>query len=300
MYDKALNNLDSKQWEFFAEDLLWHIGFEIIEGPSEGIDGGKDLIVKKGDDKFLVSCKHYIKSGKSIGTSIENDILDRVICHDCIGFIAFYSTQPTSGLKNKFIQLTENNKQSIKIIELYKSNIFEIIPTMTGFVLQKYFSEPHQLYHHINDSGISYIPLNCHNSECELDVISKDTINCSRIQLVRISGKLELHYGCKSCISDYGESIMEMTTDTSAIHNVEGNIEIYWWEFTQIRYIEEFSRMNSLIDSCINEAKIPVSEDFYKNWSNIQSKMLQIIIPPHWGRWADYKKLFSAHISSTQ
>jgi lysophospholipid acyltransferase (LPLAT)-like uncharacterized protein len=97
IYDDALCNLDAKRWEFFAEDVLWHIGFEIIEGPSEGVDGGMDLIVKKGQTTYLVSCKHYIKSGKSIGTTIENNITDRVFENECTGFIAFYSTQATTG-----------------------------------------------------------------------------------------------------------------------------------------------------------------------------------------------------------
>jgi len=81
MYADALKNLNPIQWEFFAADLLWHIGYEILEGPSEGTDQGKDLIVSKGNVIYLVSCKHYIGSNKSIGPSIESNILDRACRH---------------------------------------------------------------------------------------------------------------------------------------------------------------------------------------------------------------------------
>ncbi len=48
MYIDAIKLLTHTQWEFFAEDVLWHIGYEIIEGPSEGSDQGKGLNCKKG------------------------------------------------------------------------------------------------------------------------------------------------------------------------------------------------------------------------------------------------------------
>ena len=75
-------------FELFARDFLKLKGFEIIIDPARGADGGVDLIVRENrsgenDQKieinWLVSCKHYAHSGKSISTNVESDIMDRVI-----------------------------------------------------------------------------------------------------------------------------------------------------------------------------------------------------------------------------
>lgn len=293
MYEEALKNLNSSQWEFFAGDLLWHIGYEILEGPSEGADQGKDLIVRKGDNKYLVSCKHYINTNKSIGSSIEQNIADRIFRHECNGFIAFYSTKSTSDLKLEFQQLRDNPRLGFDIIEIYQGDVFDIIPTMTGYTLQKYFPDPHNLYHHINHTSAPYLPLFCSNQQCQVDIINKDRIDLSRIQLLRVDNKLELQFGCKQCLKDYGASIIQISDlRVSSVDECSGNVEIYWWEFSQIRYIEEFTLMNFIIEESLKLNNIIVSDDFFKNWSIIQNRVLQILIPPHWGRWADRRRTF--------
>ena len=58
-------------WELFARDFLLQLGFYVESNPDRGPDGGKDLLVSeqlKGNlgkyrFKWLVSCKHYAKSG---------------------------------------------------------------------------------------------------------------------------------------------------------------------------------------------------------------------------------------------
>lgn len=97
-------------FELFARDFLESIGFEIISNPGRGADGGIDIKVREtrhGINEqtsiidWLVSCKHYAKSGKSINTDIEKDILDRVKSNNCQGFIGIYSTIPSEGLNKK-------------------------------------------------------------------------------------------------------------------------------------------------------------------------------------------------------
>ncbi len=99
----------SDEFELFARDFLESYGFKTIAGPDRGSDLGRDLIVEEqlegvvNHQKFrwLVSCKHYTKSGKSVGINDENDIQDRVQTHDCQGFLGFYSTIPSNSLKRK-------------------------------------------------------------------------------------------------------------------------------------------------------------------------------------------------------
>ncbi len=96
-------------FELFARDFLADIGYVIVQEPDRGADGKKDIIVKelrKGiagitEKLWLVSCKHFIHSGKSVTQDDEPDILDRVNAHHCDGFIGFYSTLPAASLSNK-------------------------------------------------------------------------------------------------------------------------------------------------------------------------------------------------------
>lgn len=107
---------DQDTFELFARDFLETIGYEIVQHPDRGADGKKDLIVKeyrsgisgKTIITWLVSCKHYVHSGKSVTDTDEPNILERVSVHKCDGFMGFYSTLPStslgtflSGLKNK-------------------------------------------------------------------------------------------------------------------------------------------------------------------------------------------------------
>mgnify|MGYP002625041010 CR=1 FL=1 len=64
------------------------MGYNIVEDPSRGVDGGKDLIVeetithKDGSTqiiKWLVSCKHYAHSGTSVGDTDELNVKDAEI-----------------------------------------------------------------------------------------------------------------------------------------------------------------------------------------------------------------------------
>lgn len=95
-------------FEMFARDFLRALGYHIEEGPGRGADRGKDLLVleslsgvlSNASRRWLVSCKHFAHSGKAVGAQ-ETDIYDRVRQFECRGFMAFYSTLPTSTLNEK-------------------------------------------------------------------------------------------------------------------------------------------------------------------------------------------------------
>jgi Restriction endonuclease len=97
------------QFELFAREFLKSIGFKIITNPDRGADAGRDLVVEEvrtgvvGETRvrWLVSCKHKAHSGASVTSEDEQDIHDRVRTHECSGFLAFYSTVPSSGLAAK-------------------------------------------------------------------------------------------------------------------------------------------------------------------------------------------------------
>jgi hypothetical protein len=97
---------DQDTFELFTRDFLEVLGYEVLQHPDRGADGKKDLIVQENrygisgitKIKWLVSCKHYAHSGKSINDADEPNILDRVNVHECDGFLGFYSTIPATSL----------------------------------------------------------------------------------------------------------------------------------------------------------------------------------------------------------
>ena len=93
-------------FELFAREFLVLSKFRVLDGPDRGADGGRDMIVEEtrsgpgGETKirWLVSCKHKAHSGNSVTPTDETNVRDRIETHNCIGFIAFYSTVASSGL----------------------------------------------------------------------------------------------------------------------------------------------------------------------------------------------------------
>lgn len=93
-------------FELFARDFLQTLGYKILQHPDRGADGKKDLIIQESRVglsgvtyiKWLVSCKHYAHSGKSVSDTDEPNILDRIAVHKCDGFLGFYSTLPATSL----------------------------------------------------------------------------------------------------------------------------------------------------------------------------------------------------------
>jgi hypothetical protein len=102
----AQSGTDRDRFELFAREFLVAEGFRIVEQPDRGADGGRDIIVEEdrlgpgGANvvRWLVSCKHKAHSGASVTPGDEQNIRDRLGTHRCHGFVAFYSTLPSSGL----------------------------------------------------------------------------------------------------------------------------------------------------------------------------------------------------------
>lgn len=102
----AQSGPERDKFELFAREFLIAEGFRIVEHPDRGADGGRDIIAEEdrvgpgGANvvRWLVSCKHKAFSGTSVLQTDEFNVRDRLGTHRCQGFIAFYSTLPSSGL----------------------------------------------------------------------------------------------------------------------------------------------------------------------------------------------------------
>lgn len=269
-------DLDHHDWENFARDVLFHLGYDVVQGPAVGRDDGVDLLVSKAGKRFLVSCKHY---QKPIGVSQEKDIRDCMEDNSCEGFIAFYSSSVTSRLKKKFTALRE---QKFEVIEYYRTNILDIIPTMMGFVLEKYFAQIHEFYHHVNTSMI-YKPLPCvKGCGCE-DILTKEAILWSMVTLVKKENKLCFEYGCKECLRGYPE--LNIYPLNFEVLNQFDLVEVGWMEISQIRFFDQFFTWRDLIEESLKQLDVVPDIDFYKNLSTFNTALMQVMVPQGWGVW---------------
>jgi hypothetical protein len=142
---------DQDTFELFARGFLQALGYFIEDGPNRGADGGKDLIIieplsgiiNDARRRWLVSCKHFAHSGKAVGVDIEKDINDRLQQFDCDGFMAFYSTLPSSGLGNKFSSIASKGI-SVEVLDSGKIAQYLISDERLHNVVAQYFPESYK------------------------------------------------------------------------------------------------------------------------------------------------------------
>lgn len=170
---------DGEVWELFARDFLEANGFFIESSVDRGPDGKKDLIISenlKGNlgnyrFKWLVSCKHNAKSGKSVNEESEPNILERVASFNCDGFIAFYSTVPSSGLNTRLTQLKDN--KSIKDYRVFDYKLIENYLIRIGFseLVMRYFPISYKIIKPLHLVVDDYMPLEC--GVCGKDILQE-------------------------------------------------------------------------------------------------------------------------------
>lgn len=166
-----------EQWELFARDFLSEIGFVVESTPDRGPDGGKDIIVIEDltgklnnySFRWLVSCKHYAKSGKSVSEVDEPNILERLESFAADGFLGFYSTVPSSGFNTRLNQL--RNTRKIKDFKIFDYKLIENYLIRLGYskLLMRYFPESYKKVKPLHLIYNEYLPLKC--KSCNKDLL---------------------------------------------------------------------------------------------------------------------------------
>ncbi len=124
-------SIEQDSWALFAWEFFTALGISVEEGPDRGPDSGRDLIItetRKGvlgsrHHKWLISCKHFAHSNKSVSDRDEPDILGRVKKFKADGFIGFYSTIPSSELNRTL----KSHSSEIEVV-IYDSALIERNP----------------------------------------------------------------------------------------------------------------------------------------------------------------------------
>lgn len=184
----GVGNQDS--FELFTRDFFSVLGFEIEEGPSRGSDGGKDLIVREKltgtvsqlTRRWVVSCKHFAHSKKAVGDKDEIDILGRVRKFKADGFMAFYSTVPSSGLMRTF-----QSHQDETAIEVWDHERIEhqiISEGRLQIIFQRYFPKSYKAWRKRNEREPAqvfdeYSPLQC--AVCGTDLLPHKSGNVALV-----------------------------------------------------------------------------------------------------------------------
>lgn len=171
---------DQNAWEFFARDFFDARGFKIRRGPARGPDGGRDLLVVESrigvesEEEFvwLVSAKHYAHSGSAVSAGDEEDPLGRLNQHGVGGFIAFYSTLPSTSLEEK-LKTVERAGRKLSIYDRSRIEKILIENPALKMVVRRYFPKSLKKWRGEATTPTtiwdSYSPLNC--KVCDKDLL---------------------------------------------------------------------------------------------------------------------------------
>ena len=261
-YNDFFTNMSDEEWEKFAVEVLKCAGYRIRTLPAYGIDGGKDFSVSYDNEIYLVSCKHYIRSGNHVGQDDEVNICDRLVQFNAKGFIGFYSTGITTGLQNRLDAICENQNRSYIIFD--PSTIVTIMQCMDTKILQSFGLYPHKYY--LNVADMEYQPLKCRI--CKKDCLTDENIPNSLIGLAKFKdGKYDYVYGCKSCFLE-----------------VELYLNLHL-EMEQALHVGQLQGWEDKIDKIIENDRIELSEKFYKHRSKFLNCVRQRQLPQTEGTW---------------
>ncbi len=202
---------DGEKWEAFARDFLVELGFSIESPPDRGADQGKDLLVverltgtlNRYPFRWLVSCKHFAKSSRSVSESDEKNVLERLAAFDANGFIGFYSTVPSAGLNNRLLKLRQQGH--VRDYQIFDGHLIENYCLRIGYsrLLVRYFPQSYRLIAPLHVVEDEYLPLNCQS--CGKDLLPELFAHeypsvVSFVQSVTEDGKhhiRDIYWACK-------------------------------------------------------------------------------------------------------
>ncbi|EZH73668.1 hypothetical protein ATO12_17175 [Aquimarina atlantica] len=141
------NIISEERFEYLIEDLLKSKGFTITSRPSRGPDRGKDIIAERPvtndmnitiHERYLVECKHFFKSGKSVKEKDLGNIIERLVLHKANRYLLATSTVPSETVKNQ-LQGISNNHEYPHICTFWSLSDLESLLLNNKELIQKYF-----------------------------------------------------------------------------------------------------------------------------------------------------------------
>ncbi len=272
-------------FELFCQEFLKYIGLEIESYPDRGPDGGKDLIcvekiqgkLAQKEIRWLVSCKHKAHSNSSVGVNDEVNITDRMHNYDADGFIAFYSTIPSSGLNDRF-----NSYKKKFDIKIFNAEEIEdiLLKNKDGHtIIQRFFPESYKkIQRKVKPSNIytNYEPLKCHC--CGEDLLKLNTNNNGGIiAFVHDYNFYENNGYTKDKYVDAYFACKGQCDHTLSEHYSKQGFGTYWKDISELKIPTLYIRWVMAIMNNIYEGSIEIDDAAFKKIKHAMLTIAQIV-----------------------
>jgi len=93
----ALNNMSWQEFELLVGEGFRQQGYQVIENGGGGADGGVDLVLRKGGDKFLVQCKQW--KAFTVGVTVVRELYGIMAANGAAGGFVVTSGRFTDDAK---------------------------------------------------------------------------------------------------------------------------------------------------------------------------------------------------------
>jgi len=105
MLDFSEISTDGTQFELLLREILFSLNYHVVWS-GVGADGGRDLLVREERSRqagrrsftWLVQCKHFATSGRSVGVRDIDNVLDSCSQHSADGYLLVSSTYVSSAV----------------------------------------------------------------------------------------------------------------------------------------------------------------------------------------------------------
>jgi hypothetical protein len=189
---------DGQDFELLVREIMFREGFH-VEWSGRGADGGRDLVCTESrrtilgttSTRWLVQCKHFAHSGKSVGIGDLDDIVSSAAQHKCSGYLLACSTVPSSGVvqrleaisANQELRLTTNFWDAVQIERMLATPLMWRIAqrffpkTATGFEIYATESPNHWVvnykgyYFHLSNRIGSHAQMHLQSIEARVEEI---------------------------------------------------------------------------------------------------------------------------------
>ncbi len=274
---------DSDLWELFARDLLQELGFHVEVPPDRGADAGRDILVTEeirgltyvGRVRWLVSCKHFATSGKSVNEADdERNILERLGSFNAQGFLGFYSTIASAGLNRRLSELV--NERKIDAYRVFDGKLIENHLVTAGFskLMLRYFPESYRKSRPAHRLLGEYQPLPCGN--CGKDLLHSLVADNAQPIYARVYRRTasdarrnieDIYVACK------GECDRELR---GRVEN--GDRLTDWADLSDLTIPIEFLRWVFANMNCIRNGSNVYSDEAYSKLKDLILSMSQLVL----------------------
>src|ERR1051325_1955369 len=117
------SHLSPEEFELLCEDILRSLSFTIESRPARGPDKGKDIIATRyvtdlignvEEERYLVECKHFSKSGKSVQESDIGNFQAKISLHHANRYLLITTTIPSETVKDHLSAISRDPTNSYK------------------------------------------------------------------------------------------------------------------------------------------------------------------------------------------